>query len=69
MSEKDIMDMRILDELAEKAGGYVVPPESVIKSKKFQEDFTTMRRYCITHKKKFAELTEKDYDEMGIRPF
>lgn len=69
MSEKDIRAMRKLDELAEKAGGYVVPPESVEHSKKFEEDFSTMRKYCISNNKSFSELTIKDYDAMGIRPF
>ena len=69
MSEQDIRDMRELDELAEKAGGYVADPSTVKHSKKFEEDFSTMRQYCIKNKKKFSELTEKDYDIMGIRPF
>ena len=69
MSEQDIRDMRKLDELAEKAGGYVAPPNSVEHSKKFEEDFSVMRKYCSTHKKRFSELTVKDYDIMGKRPF
>lgn len=69
MTEKDIADMRELDELAEKAGGYVMPPSSVRHSKKFEEDFTTMRKYCVKHNKKIGELTIEDYDIMGIRPF
>ena len=44
-------------------------PESVEHSKKFDEDFSIMRKYCITHKKRFSELTVKDYEVMGIRPF
>lgn len=69
MTEQDIMDMRELDRLAEKAGGYVLPPSSVKHSKKFEEDFTIMRKYCVEHNKKIAELTIEDYDIMGIRPF
>ena len=69
MSEQDIRAMRILDELAEEAGGYVLPPESVEHSKKFEEDFSVMRKYCVDNKKSFSELTVKDYDLMGIRPF
>ena len=69
MSEQDIRDMRKLDEIAEKAGGYVAPPGSVKHSKKFEEDFTVMRKYCVEHKKRFSELTDNDYDIMGIRPF
>lgn len=69
MSEQDIRNMKILDELAEKAGGYVADPSKVKHSKKLEEDFRTMRQYCVKHKKKFTELTEQDYDEMGIRPF
>lgn len=69
MSEQDIRAMKVLDELAEEAGGYVVPPESVEHSEKFEEDFSIMRKYCIDNNKKFIELTIKDYDLMGIRPF
>lgn len=69
MSEQDIRDMRKLDELAEKAGGYVAPPNSIERSKKFEEDFSVMRKYCFTHKKCFSELTVEDYEKMGIRPF
>lgn len=69
MSEQDIRVMRELDELAEKAGGYVLPPEEVKHSKKFEEDFTVMRKYCVANNKRFSELTVEDYDIMGIRPF
>lgn len=69
MSEQDIRAMKILDELAEEAGGYVLPPEDVEHSKKFEEVFSVMRKYCIENKKNFSELTLKDYDLMGIRPF
>ena len=69
MTEEDIRNMRRLDELAEKAGGYVAAPNTVRHSKKFEEDFSTMRKYCVKHKKSFSELTEKDYDKMGIRSF
>ncbi len=69
MSEKDIRDMRKLDELAEKAGGFVAMPNSAEQSKKFEEDFSVMRKYCIRHNIPFSELTAKDYDAMGIRPF
>lgn len=69
MSEQDIRAMRVLDELAEKAGGYVVPLEMVEHSEKFEEDFSVMRKYCVDNKKSFSELTVKDYDLMGIRPF
>lgn len=69
MTEQDIKNMRKLDELAEKAGGYVAPPNYFEHSKKFEEDFSVMRNYCITHKKCFSELTVKDYKIMGISPF
>ena len=45
MSEQDIRDMRELDELAEKAGGYVADPREVKYSKKMEEDFHIMRQY------------------------
>ena len=69
MSEQDILAMRKLDELAEQAGGYVVPPEAIEHSEKFENDFSVMRKYCVTNNKSFSELTVKDYDLMGIRPF
>ena len=69
MTAQDIRDMRELDSAAEEAGGYVIPPELVRHSKKFDEDFATMRQYCIKHGKKFDELTEEDYEIMDIRPF
>ncbi len=69
MSEQDIRNMKKLDELAEKAGGYVALQNSSNRSNKFDEDFSVMRRYCIKNNKKFSELTEKDYERMGIRPF
>lgn len=69
MSEQDIRAMRVLDELAEEAGGYVVPPKAVEHSEKFEKDFSIMRKYCITNNKSFSELTVQDYDSMGIRPF
>ena len=69
MSEKDIRDMKKLDELAEKAGGYVAVPNQLNKSRKFDEDFSTMRRYCVKNKISFSSLTENDYEKMGIRPF
>ena len=34
-----------------------------------EQDIRDMRKYCITHKKCFSELTVKDYDIMGIIPF
>lgn len=69
MTEQDIRAMRKLDELAEEAGGYVVPPHLAAHSKKFEEDFSLMRKYCIDNKKTFSELTDKDYELMGIRAF
>lgn len=69
MTEQDIRAMRKLDELAEEAGGYVVPPHLVAHSKKFEEDFSLMRKYCIDNRKTFSELTVDVYDIMGIRPF
>lgn len=69
MTEQDIRAMRKLDELAEEVGGYVVPPYLVVHSKKFEEDFSVMRKYCIENKKCFSELTDRDYELMGIRAF
>lgn len=69
MSEQEIRDMRELDEIAERAGGYVAAPDTVKHSKKFEDDFSVMRQYCIKHKKRFSDLTEEDYEKMGIRPF
>ena len=69
MSEQDIRNMRKLDELAEKAGGYVAIPNSSKHNNKFDEDFSVMRRYCVKNNKKFSDLTDRDYEIMGIRPF
>lgn len=73
MSEKErikfIKKLAELDDIAEKAGGYVTPPNSVEHSEKFEEDFSAMRKYCFTHKKSFSELTLKDYEVIGIKPF
>ena len=69
MTEQDMRAMRKLDELAEEAGRYVVPPHLLAHSKKFEEDFSLMRKYCIDNKKTFSELADKDYELMGIRAF
>ena len=54
MTEQDMRAMRKLDELAEEAGRYVVPPHLLAHSKKFEEDFSLMRKYCIENKKCFS---------------
>ena len=69
MTEQDMRAMRKLDELAEEAGRYVDPPHLIAHSKKFEEDFSLMRKYCIDNKKTFSELADKDYELMGIRAF
>ena len=73
LSEKEKIDfikqLAEIDDVAAEAGGYVLPPSSVKHSKKFEEDFTTMRKYCVEHNKKITELTIEDYGIMGIRPF
>ena len=69
MTEQDMRAMRKLDELAEEAGRYVVPPHLLAHSKTFEEDFSLMRKYCIDNKKTFSELADKDYELMGIRAF
>lgn len=42
MSEKEIRDMNLLDEIAEKAGGYV----SVLSNKDVRYDYRKIDKYC-----------------------
>ena len=69
---KDVKDALIasgeLEDAAERAGGYVLPPESFKLDEKRMEEFIAIRCYCIETGKPISQLTEEDYRKIGVSP-
>ncbi len=57
-----------LDDLAEKAGGYVIPPWALEKDPEWERDFARLREYSIKHKIPMSRFTKEDYLKLGIEP-
>ena len=63
MSEQDIRDMRELDELAEKAGGYVAP----LGDNKVHYDYRKISKYCKEKGIEPIDLTIRELNQFVIR--
>ena len=55
-----------LDEIAERSGGYVVPPWALPKNPRGEADFTKIRQYSLTHNKPISKFTAEDYKTIGV---
>lgn len=62
MSEKEIREMRELDEIAEKAGGYVAP----LNDKETQYDYRKMSEYCKEKGIEPLDLTLRELNQFVI---
>ncbi len=62
MSEQDIRDMRELDELAEKAGGYVTP----LSDSKVHYDLRKISKYCKEKGIEPIDLTIRELNRFVI---
>lgn len=49
-----------LDEIAERAGGYVAPPEYIDENDEGMRRFSAIRQYSLRTGKPIAQLTEED---------
>lgn len=62
MSEQEIRDMNLLDELAEKAGGYVAP----LSNKDTHYDYRKIGRYCKEKGIEPLDLTIRELNKFII---
>ena len=67
MDERKWQEMRELDEAAERAGGYVALPRTLLPNPQGEKEFTAMRRYSIEMEKPISVFTEEDCYAIGIR--
>lgn len=63
MSEQEIRDMRELDELAEKAGGYV----SFLNNDKVHYDYRKISKYCKEKGIEPIDLTIRELNQFIIQ--
>ncbi len=64
----DKIETEDLDDLAEKAGGYVIPPWKLESNPEGERAFIIMRQYSLKHNICMSKFTEEDYRKMGIEP-
>ena len=62
------VEIEDLDDLAEKAGGYVIPPWELESNPEGEKAFTIMRQYSLKHNICMSKFTKEDYRKMGIKP-
>ncbi len=62
------LEIEDLDDLAEKAGRYVIPPWELESNPEGERKFTIMRQYSLKHNICMSKFTREDYRKMGIDP-
>ena len=67
MTDKERKEMRELDEIADRAGGYVMPPWDMQPNPEGEREFTLMRQYALAHNIPMSKLAPEDYAKMGLR--
>lgn len=67
MTKKVFIPTEELEEAAEKAGGYVAAPGSLIANPDGEREFSAIRQYSIMHNKPISKFTDEDYRKIGIK--
>lgn len=67
MTKKVLVQIRELDSVAEKAGGYVADPKTLRPNPDGEANFSKIRQYSLKHRIPMHKLSEEDYKKMGIR--
>ena len=60
MTQEVLKKIRALDEAAEKAGGYVLPPEKRHVSPSAEKEFTELRQRSVREKIPMSVLLERE---------
>ena len=68
MAEDLWAEVRTLEEAAERAGGYVLPPWQAEKNEQGERELAAIRDYALKHSKRVCEMDEADWAELGLAP-
>lgn len=66
MTKEVLIQIRELDAVAEKAGGYVAAPGSLCENPKGEREFSAIRKYSLASGKPISKLNRDDYRKIGI---
>lgn len=66
MTKKVLIETQELERAAEKAGGFVAAPGTLKRNPKGEREFAIIRQYSLKHKIPISQLTDQDYQNMGI---
>jgi hypothetical protein len=67
MTAKTLNEIRKLDAVAERAGGYVANPSRTKPNPSGEREFAAMRRYSVEHGVPMSSFSDSDYRSMGIK--
>ena len=57
-----------LDVVADRAGGYVLPPWDLEENPEGMRKFSAIRQYALENNKPISQFTEEDYRNIGVEP-
>lgn len=64
MTDKMLEAMRIIDEAADEAGGYVADPSTLKPNPEGEQLFHAFRMYYLEHKLSLSKMTQEEINEL-----